>query len=64
MEHWLSVEIHQRRDELLTQAARARIIRMLEDGRSSSIRGHIADSAESLSLLLAGFARAMRNDEA
>jgi hypothetical protein len=64
MEHWLSVEIHQRRDEMLAQAARARIIRMLEDGRSSSIRGHIADSAESLSVLLAGFARAMRNHEA
>ncbi len=64
MEHWYSVDIQRRREELHAQAARARIIRMLESGRSSSIRGRIADSAESLSDLLASFARAMRNDEA
>lgn len=64
MEHWISVEIHQRRDDLLAEAARARIIRMLESGRSSGIRGRIADSAESCSALLAGLARAMRNDHA
>jgi hypothetical protein len=62
MEHWMSVEVHRRREELLAQAARARIIRMLESGRSSSIRGRIADSAESLSVVLAGFARAMRSE--
>ena len=64
MEHWISVDIHRRRDELHAQAVRARIIRMLESGRSSSLRGRIADSAESLSELLAGFARVMRNDKA
>jgi hypothetical protein len=64
MEHWISVEIHQRRDDLLAEAARARIIRMLESGRSSGIRGRIADGAESCSVLLAGLARAMRNDHA
>jgi hypothetical protein len=64
MEHWLSVEIHRRREDLLAQAARARIIRMLESGRSSGIRGRIADSAESLSEMLADLARAMRNNEA
>lgn len=64
MEHWMSVEIHHRREELLAQAARARVIRTLESGRSSSIRGRIADGAESLSVLLAGLARSMRNDHA
>ena len=64
MEHWISVDIHRRRDELHAQAVRARTIRMLESGRSSSLRGRIADSAESLSELLAGFARVMRNDKA
>lgn len=64
MEHWISVDLQRRREELLAQAAHARTIRELESGRSSSIRGRIADSAESLSELLAGFARVMRNDEA
>ncbi len=63
MEHWVSVEVHRRREDLLAEAARARIIRMLESGRSSGIRGRIADGAESLSVVLAGFARAMRNPE-
>ena len=64
MEHWISVEVQRRREELYAQAAHARIIRMLESGRSTSIRGHIADGAESLSDLLASFARVMRKDEA
>jgi hypothetical protein len=64
MEHWIGVDIQRRREELLAQAAHARIIRMLESGRSSSLRGRIADSADSLSQLLAGVARVMRKDEA
>lgn len=60
MEHWISVEIHRRREDLLAQAARARTIRMLESGRSSSIRGRIADAADSVSELFAGLARSMR----
>jgi hypothetical protein len=63
MEHWVSVEIHRRREDMLAEAARARIIRMLESGRSSSIRGRIADSAELLSVALAGLARAIRSPE-
>jgi len=62
MQHWYSVDIQRRREELHAQAARLRMIRMLESGRSNSIRRRIADSAESLSDLLAGFARAMRNE--
>jgi hypothetical protein len=64
MEHWISVDIHRRREELHAQAARSRVIRMLESGRSRKLRARIADSAESLSELLAGLARVMRSDEA
>jgi hypothetical protein len=64
MEHWISVDIQRRREELHAQAARSRIIRMLESGRSSRLRARIADGAESLSELLAGLARVMRSDEA
>jgi hypothetical protein len=60
MEHWISVEIHRRRDDLLAEAAQARIVRMLESGRSSGIRGRIADGADSLSVVLANLARAVR----
>jgi hypothetical protein len=41
MDHWISVHIERRREELYAQAARARIIRMLESGRTLSIRGRI-----------------------
>lgn len=41
MDHWISVHIEQRREELHAEAARARIIRMLENGRSRDIRGRI-----------------------
>lgn len=64
MEHWIGVEIQRRREELHAEAHRDRIMRMLESGRSSSIRGRIADSAESLSDLLAGLARAIRDEQA
>jgi len=60
MDHWVSVHIDRRREELFAQAAHARIIRMLESGRSRSIRGRIADGAEAASNLLANFARRMR----
>lgn len=42
MDHWISVHIQRRREELYAEAARARIIRMLESGRSRSIRGRIS----------------------
>lgn len=64
MEHWISVDIDRRREELHAQAVRARLIRLLESGRSSGIRGRIADGADSLSDVLADFARAMRGPNA
>jgi hypothetical protein len=60
MDHWISVHIEKRREELYADAARARIIRMLESGRSTGIRGRIADGAESASNMLANFARRLR----
>lgn len=60
MDHWISVHIDRRREELLAEAARARIIRMLESGRSTGIRGRIADGAESASNALATLARRLR----
>jgi hypothetical protein len=64
MEHWISVDIQRRREELHAEAVRSRMIRMLESGRSRTLRARIADGAESLSELLAGLARVMRSDEA
>lgn len=64
MEHWISADIQRRREDLHAQAARARLLRLAESGRSSGLRGRIADNAESLSELLAGLARAMRKSQA
>lgn len=61
MEHWYSAEIQRRRDELFAQAAQARMLRMLEGGRSSGFRERLAGGADSLSDLLAGIARTLRN---
>lgn len=60
MDHWISVHIDRRREEFYADAARARIIRMLESGRSRSIRGRIADGAEFAGNALADFARRLR----
>ncbi|HLI95554.1 MAG TPA: hypothetical protein VKT72_05625 [Candidatus Baltobacteraceae bacterium] len=60
MDIWIDVHIDKRREELYADAARARIIRMLESGRSSSIRGYLADRAEYAGNALADFARRLR----
>jgi hypothetical protein len=60
MDIWIDIHIDRRREELYADAARARIIRMLESGRSSSIRGRIADGAELASDALAHLAQRLR----
>ncbi|HEY9179092.1 MAG TPA: hypothetical protein VIO32_00130 [Candidatus Baltobacteraceae bacterium] len=60
MDHWIHVHIQKRREELYADAAHARIIRMLESGRSSSIRGRIADGAQAASDALAQIAQRLR----
>jgi hypothetical protein len=42
MDHWIGAHIDRRREELYAEAARARIIRMLESGRSRNLRGRIS----------------------
>ena len=64
MEHWFTSAIQERREELHAQAARARIIRQLESGRSNGLRGRIADSAQKLSDVLAAFAQSVRDGTA
>ncbi|HEY8314617.1 MAG TPA: hypothetical protein VIG51_10675 [Candidatus Baltobacteraceae bacterium] len=62
MDHWIYSETHQRREELYSYALRARIIRQAESGRSYSLRGRIADSAQAVSDLLAHFAHTVRDE--
>jgi hypothetical protein len=57
---WIYSEIPQRRDELLLEASHVRLQRQAMRRRPNSIRGRIADSALSLSELLAHFAQAVR----
>ncbi len=64
MEDWIGVAVRQRREELLAQAAHARLLRRLESGRSSSIRNRLAETAQTLSDLFAMFAQALRRHEA
>ncbi|HEY8296528.1 MAG TPA: hypothetical protein VIG32_00695 [Candidatus Baltobacteraceae bacterium] len=60
MDHWISSETHQRREELYSYASRARIVRLAESGRSTSFRGRIADGAQAMSDLLAHVAQTVR----
>ncbi|HEV3155457.1 MAG TPA: hypothetical protein VGZ02_16725 [Candidatus Baltobacteraceae bacterium] len=57
MDNWITAAVQQRREELLAQAAHARTLRKLEGGRSSTIRGRIARTAQTLSAALAAFAQ-------
>ena len=63
MDHWSATAVHQRREELLAQAEHARLLRQLESGRSHSIRGNIAATAQLLSDALAVFAQSLREKE-
>jgi hypothetical protein len=60
MDHWIDVHIEKRREELYADAARARVLRMLESGRSMGIRGRIADGAQAASNALAHVAQRLR----
>lgn len=60
MDQWICVHIEKRREELYAEAARARVLRMLESGRSTGIRGRIADGADFASGVLANLAGRLR----
>lgn len=63
MDHWIYSETRRRREELYSNASRARIIRLAENGRSHSLRGRIAKSAQTMSNLLAKLAETVRETE-
>ena len=48
MDLWLEAEIRMRRDDAFAAAGNRRTIRMVESGRSRSIRGRIADGAQNV----------------
>jgi len=62
MDLWLEAEIRMRREDAFTAAGNRRAIRMVESGRSRSIRGRIADSAQTVSDAFASVARTLRTD--
>ena len=58
--NWIYSQAVQRRDELLLEASRVRLMRLALRRRPNSLRGRIADGALTLSELLAHFAQAVR----
>jgi len=60
MEPWLQAEIRVRRDELYDVARAARLTRLAESGRSTGIRGRIADGAGAIGAALTTFADRIR----
>jgi hypothetical protein len=62
MDLWLEAEIRMRRDDAFAAAGNRRTIRMVESGRSRSIRGRIADGAQTLSDAFASVARTLRTN--
>ena len=64
MDHNLFEQSNRRRDELLLDASHVRLARLALREPSNSIRSRIADGAQGLSVLLAGFAQAVRDGDA
>ena len=63
MDYWFDTEIRMRRDDVLKSADRSRLIRLAESGRSSTVRGRIANGAQAASDALAALARTLRSGE-
>lgn len=60
MEFWHETEVRMRRDDAVETAHRSRLMRLAESGRSTSVRGRIADGAQAMSDALASLARNLR----
>ncbi len=60
MEFWHETEVRMRREDAVENAHRSRLMRLAESGRSTSVRGCIADGAQVVSDALASFARTLR----
>lgn len=56
----IGLAVRDRREELLNQAERERMLRDLESGRSSGIRNSAANAAQALSDALATVAQTLR----
>lgn len=63
MEFWHETEVRMRRDDAVKNAHRSRLMRLAESGRSTSVRGRIADGAQAMSNALASFARSLREGD-
>lgn len=63
MEYWFVFQIRAHRNEVLAAAERGRLARLAESGRSTSVRAHLADSAQALSERLAELASSLRGTE-
>ncbi len=64
MEHWIGLEIQRRREDLYAQARQARAVRETRAVRRARLTQRVADGADALSVLLAGWAHALRKHEA
>ena len=60
MEFWHETEIRMRRNDAVEAANRSRQLRLAESGRSTSVRGRIANGAQAMSDALALLARTLR----
>ena len=63
MELWYESEIRMRRENVLENARRRRLMRLAESGRSTGVRTHIANGAQAMSDALAAVARTLRAGE-
>jgi hypothetical protein len=60
MDYWFEIESRMRRDHVVETARSSRMIRVVESGRSTSVRTRIANGAQALSDALATVARVLR----
>lgn len=60
MEFWHEAEIRMRRHDAVETANRSRLLRLAESGRSTGLRGRIANGAQAMSDVLASVARSLR----
>ena len=63
MEFWHETEIRMRRADAVETANRSRLIRLAGSGRSTGVRGRIANGAQAMSDALASLARSLRAGE-
>jgi hypothetical protein len=63
MELWHQAEVRIRREDAMETVNRSRLLRLAEGGRSTGVRGRIANGAQAMSDALASLARTLRDGE-